>query len=303
MGGNYLDILARQKTLKIVEKANIAEAALNFVIESVTTFVSADFPNKYKVLGQNNEDLFYAVEKTSMLESSLGWNYAVDLAFTQGGQSHPVWKLRGDSLGATAADFTSGMVALSMWEDSDSWCCPAKMCAATCWCCHESIISCPCGVCGTCIEGVLQSICCCFSEYMYFAAPISGVQQISKDIENRSGPMDNTERKPHFAFVRNKLFTCPCICVGMCGEGQTFTILQDPVRDETMKPLKVYLGKQIGSLKRRGRGLVQTWCCPAFDADTWTLDMSGTKSSHDKLKLLATVLFMDHANIDQLNDA
>merc|ERR1719409_1720680 len=134
-----LENVARHNKISIIEKVSGGEMAVNFVLESVLgTSANADFPNKYSVVDESGNQIFFAFETTSVLESSIGFNYGLDMVYTAGGQNQPFRKMRGNTLETTVADASSDAVTGEVWANKDSWCCCVKAWTPTC--CHESCL-------------------------------------------------------------------------------------------------------------------------------------------------------------------
>jgi len=300
--------LQQQSRLDIIEKAQASEMIMNLI---GADFVNIDLPNKYKIKGQSGENLFFAVETTSILQSTIGWNYALDIAYTEGGSAVPLWKLRGDMSETTVANASTDEVEATIWQEDEAWCCCVKS-LSRCGC-HSYYLRdrCPWWCC--CCEVTCECCCCCWNQHTYLMDMniASGTQQMYKsgdsDLEGggsglnrkKSFNVNSDKAEASLAIVDNRSCTCPWILTGCCGEGSDWLILKNPRRDESQKPLIVWQGEEIGTVRRKGKGLLATWCLPSHDVDHWKLDLPGAKEPKEKLAALATVLFMDHANIDQ----
>mmetsp|Transcript_56715 Transcript_56715/g.106911 ORF Transcript_56715/g.106911 Transcript_56715/m.106911 type:complete len:149 (+) Transcript_56715:1-447(+) len=138
-------------------------------------------------------------------------------------------------------------------------------------------------------------LCCCCAEstYLLKKAVDGSIAQATEEDMDTSELVIQMNRGP---------CSCP-FCDGCCGGGKTWTILQDAARDKSKDPLQLYVGTEIGSLKRAGRGFLTTWLMPSHDSDHWTLDFAGLENPRDKLLTLAMVLWMDHSDMSQTNDA
>lgn len=96
MAAPFQQVMTRVSGLTIKEKVRAMEA--------LSAFVGQEFEmaNKYKILDQNDKDIFYAVEQTDCLTRQLkqccndcaAWN--VDILYTEDGRSEEAFKLHRD---------------------------------------------------------------------------------------------------------------------------------------------------------------------------------------------------------------
>lgn len=293
--------IGRQSRIEVIEKANLKEMGINFVMEQVVgTSLDIDLPNKYNIVGADGQPIFFGMEVTSTLESTLGFDYALDLFYVENGANQLVYKLRhswgGDEAWCSVYDINDKLVA-AVPENIDSWCCCDKNLSI--YGCHECICDkiCPnkfiAGCCSCCF-------CCCVeSTYLVKMPGPDGTIEGNSMEEDKEVNMDESDL---VVQMNRGPCSCPC-CDGCCGGGRTWTVLQDATRDKDKDPLQLYNGTEIGSLKRKGRGVFATWILPSHDSDHWKLDFERAKTSKDKLLLLAMVLWMDHSDLSQANDA
>lgn len=310
-----------------MEKAQRDEAAINFVLGLLSTTVKYDSKNNYSILGENGENLFYAME-TSSLVQRMGVEFSLDVVYTAGGSAAPLWKLDGGNVFAQVTNAATGEIEAALGEVEEKWCFPVKSLSR--FGCHGSHLDRVCDpITGTgvgclaccCCQCWCEVLCCCFHSraYLHLEPPEqapppqatmskrSGLGNLDRTQSLRSSGIEDafwlkTTEAP-FAIVEEKACFLPWICTGCLGEGSDWVILKDAKKDESQSPLVAWQGQEIGKLRRSGRGLLATWCFPAHDSDHWKLDLGGTGDSKDKLAALATVLFMDFANYDQNNDA